>query len=120
MNQHLRADLCNKFCIYFKPSRNEDLACEGFVVIEKLINRGKPIAFDKPDKLYEYANHEMLIHALCTRCPFYQNDCDFILAVLSPPLHDGRQKPLPCGGFILLKHLLESNILQIDDILNII
>jgi hypothetical protein len=39
---------------------------------------------------------------------------------LSPPLHDGRQKPLPCGGFILLKHLLESNILQIDDILNII
>jgi hypothetical protein len=117
----MREDLCKKFCIYFNPSKKEKLACEGFAVIEKLNKIGKPVAFDEPDTMHDYASQKMLIQALCTHCPFYQDDCDFILAASSHPFHeDERQRPLPCGGFILLTHLLESKILQIDDIRNII
>jgi hypothetical protein len=117
----LRGNLCKNFCAYFKPLQKEDLACEGFVVIERLLNKGKNIAFDKPDKVYDYRMQKMLTQTLCVVCPFYANDCDFILATRSPAFNGKEQEiPSPCGGFIFLTHLLENNIIKIDDIRNII
>jgi len=46
--------LCKNFCAYFKPSKKEDLACEGFVVIGRLLSKGKNIAFDRPAKACDY------------------------------------------------------------------
>jgi hypothetical protein len=121
LNENLRVNLCKKFCAYFKPSKKEDLVCEGFTVIERCLSNGKPIVFDMPDKGYAYETQEMLTQDICRVCPFYQNDCDFILSQLSSPLNrEETKRPLPCGGFILLAYLLESNIIKIDDIRNII
>lgn len=121
MNQDLRINLCNKFCDYFKPSKKEDLVCEGFTVIERLLGNGKLIVFDMPDKGYAHEAQEMLMQDMCTVCPFYQKDCDFILSKLSYPCNqEETKKPCPCGGFILLACLLESGIIKIDDIRNII
>ena len=121
MNQYLRGNLCEKFCAYFNPSKKENLACEGFVVIGRLLSKGKNIAFDKPDKVYDYRMQGMLTQTLCVVCPFYANDCDFILAAPSAAFNEKeKEKPSPCGGFIFLTHLLENNIIKIDDIRNII
>jgi hypothetical protein len=121
LNSTARTDLCKKICAYFKPAKKEDIVCEGFIVIERLLRNGNPIVFDKPDTWRAYEAQKMLMQDMCALCPFYQNDCDFILFELSPPLdQEETKRPLPCGGFILLAHLLESKIIKIDDIRNII
>jgi hypothetical protein len=123
LNQYIREKLCKYFCSYFKPLQKEDLACEGFIVIERLLRNGKNITFDRPDKEYDYGMQKMLAQAMCTVCPFYADDCDFIMAARSTAFNEKeneKEKPSPCGGFIFLTHLLESNIIKIDDIRNII
>ena len=42
----IREELCRNFCPYYKPSKDEELACLGFSVIERLIGKGWAISFD--------------------------------------------------------------------------
>ena len=99
--------LCKIFCPYYKPLKNDEFACRGFSVIERLIKEGKKIVFEKSDRVISTATEGMLIKTLCLTCPFYEEDCDFI---------SSRRDAKPCGGFTLLGNLLESGILTIDDI----
>lgn len=104
----LKRELCMNLCPYYKPSKNNELACRGFLVIERLIKEGREIPLEKSDKRLDDATEKILIQNMCITCSFHENDCDFIQ-------HKG--KFLPCGGFILLGHLLEANIIAIDDII---
>jgi hypothetical protein len=117
----MRDNLCRRFCAYFKPSTKEELECQGLLVVERLMKNGKAINFFVTDRAYDYSMQEMLIQNMCTVCPFYQNDCDFILSKQSPVLNrQGTKRPPPCGGFIILTHLVERNIITIDDIRDIL
>lgn len=103
--------LCGNFCSYYKPSKDEELACRGFVVVKRLIETGKQVSFEgssniRPGPLTE----EALRKVLCPTCPFYEGDCDFIL-------QEGAA--LPCGGFILLGLQIERDMICIDDVRNI-
>jgi hypothetical protein len=100
--------LCREFCTYYKSSKNNELACMGYIVAERLLNKNVNIPFDKPEKL-DVVTEKKLAQSLCPACPFYENDCDFVQSGLAP-----------CGGFILLGNLLEKNTISIDDIRNII
>ena len=106
---NLEEKLCLNFCPYYKPGKMNELACMGFLVLERLIKKGKEIAFEKSDKKLYAATERTLIQHMCIRCSFYESDCDFI---------QKKEKALPCGGFILLGHLLETKIIAIDDIIN--
>ncbi len=99
--------LCLNFCPYYKPAKNDKLACMGFLVVETLIERGGEITFDASKKKLNAVTEEKLMQNLCIVCPFYEDDCDFI---------QQKEKSLPCGGFTLLGNLLEANIIGIDDI----
>jgi len=98
--------LCLHFCPYYKPTKREELACLGFLVVERLIKEGKEVAF-KTSKNLNHTIEEALVHNMCTSCSFYGGDCDFIQNSDSPP----------CGGFTLLRHLLEVNVITIADII---
>ena len=104
---NLRDSLCLQFCPYFKPSKNEELACKGFLVIEGLISEGKEIPFIKSDKILDTGTEEVLRKHLCMTCPFYESDCDFAQH------EDGA---FPCGGFSLLGILTEAAVVTIDNI----
>ena len=54
----IREGLCRNFCPYYKPSKDEELACLGFTVIERLIGKGWTIPFDTPDNGCEDKNQE--------------------------------------------------------------
>lgn len=103
--------ICENFCSYYKPSKESELACMGFIVTKRLIKSGKKIPFAKSEQVSDIAAGEKLIQNMCASCAFYESDCDFILK-------EGRA--LPCGGFILLQRLIAKRIITIDDIKNII
>jgi hypothetical protein len=106
----IREGLCRNFCPYYKPSKNEELACLGFAVIERLIGKGWSISFDVRDNGFEERTQTALLEVLCAACPFFENDCDFVTG-------SGYR---PCGGFTLLVRLLDEKVVHIDDIKNII
>jgi len=103
----LAQHLCLNFCPYYKPSKKEDLACTGYVVVERLIEKGRVIPFRRSDKALDAMTEETLVKDMCINCPFYESDCNFI---------QQKGKSLPCGGFTLLGHLLEANVITVDDI----
>lgn len=100
--------LCLNFCAYYKPSKSNELACLGYLVVEHLLKKGKKILFEKSDRILSQKTNDKLIKGMCISCPFHEKDCDFIL-------HEGNLAP--CGGFILLGQLLESELITIDDII---
>jgi len=104
----LHKRLCLNFCPYYKPSKNKELACKGFSVVEKLLQRGKKITFQKSGKVLAQATANELVKNMCITCSFYEKDCDFI---------QYRGSYLPCGGFTLLCQLLESGSITLDNII---
>jgi len=101
--------LCRNFCEYYKPGKNEELECQGFVVVHRLIGKGRSLSREKPRRT---AVPDPLIAAglkdrVCTVCSFQKADCDFILSGGTAP---------PCGGYALLLHLLGSGDLTLEEI----
>ena len=106
----IRADLqdklCRTFCKYYKPSKKEELACGGFLVIENLLREGRKVPFDTFIERMNPVTRDLLVQNLCVLCAFYEADCDFVQQLESPP----------CGGFLLLCRLLEAEVISIDNI----
>jgi len=101
--------LCRNFCRYYKPGKNEDLACQGFVVVHRLIEKGRKLSQDKPrtSSIPDAATIEGLKGRLCKACSFHDGDCDFVL-------RGGTASP--CGGYVLLYHLLGSGDVTLEEI----
>jgi hypothetical protein len=102
--------LCGNFCSYYKPSKEEELACRGFAAVRRLIEIGKQIPFENSQRSPSALAGDDLRKILCPTCPFYESDCDYIL-------QEGDARP--CGGFIFLGLLLDDDIICIDDVRNI-
>lgn len=105
----LTIKVCEGFCPYYKPDKDEGLACRGFLVIQRLLERNKEILFSDPGKGLTEDIKDMLVRNMCTDCSFYEDDCDFA---------DHKDGALPCGGFILLGNLLTEGIIRSLDILS--
>ena len=98
--------LCLKHCSYYKLGKNEELACQGFRVVERLMQAGRTILMENPGVSDDKQVMDQLIQSLCSVCTFHEYDCDFF--------QDGVSKP--CGGFMLLSQLLGSGKITIAEI----
>ncbi len=103
----LATKLCLQFCPYYKSSKNEELACRGFLEVRSLVEKGRHISFHSRGGEVRQATVEALLQKMCRVCQFHKDDCDFILK--------GHKAP-PCGGFLLLGHLVDEGTISIDDI----
>jgi hypothetical protein len=99
--------LCRTFCSFYKWDKDDELACLGFRVIERLLSERREVLFDVPSCMPGPGAREMLVVRLCPKCPYHASDCDFAAKV---------QDARPCGGFVVLGHLLERGDLSVDDI----
>ena len=103
------AALCINFCTYYKPGKNEELACQGLIAVQRIMARGKTLSLARRE--HAAAPDARTIDGLkvrvCAACEFRGADCDFILT-------GGRADP--CGGMALLMQLLGSGELSLDDI----
>lgn len=103
----LSQQLCLHFCPYYKPSKDERLACRGFVEVQLLLEKGRQVSFQDRGGAIGPGTVKALVRRMCGVCSFYKEDCDFIL--------QGDQAS-PCGGFLLLGRLVDDGTISIDDI----
>jgi hypothetical protein len=103
--------ICMNFCSYYKPDKAEDLACQGFTTVKRLMREGRPVSLEKRGGAVSHAVSQMLSANLCPPCPFREDGCDFA---------SGQKGAPPCGGLVLLGHLFESGVLHVDDLDNIV
>jgi hypothetical protein len=96
-----------RYCAYYKPSKDETLACRGFVEVQFLLGKGVQVSFRDRSGAVAAGTVEALLGKMCTACPFFRDDCDFILK--------GAEAP-PCGGFLLLGQLVDDGTISVDDI----
>ncbi len=103
----LSQQLCLRFCPYYKPSKDEALACRGFVEVQLLLEKGRQISFSDRGEEIGSDTVKALVLRMCTLCPFYKEDCDFIMRGSAAS---------PCGGFLLLGRRVDDGTISVDDI----
>jgi len=97
--------VCLRLCSYYKPGRNEELACQGYLVLERLALQGVSMRGAKAEPR-DRNGDEFLVRTLCMACSFQKHDCDFMENKTLPP----------CGGFLLLAQLLATKDISIEDV----
>jgi hypothetical protein len=106
-NATLVRTLCQPYCRYYKPGRNEELLCRGAVVVLRLIGSGRNLAIEQklpPDISHEAG--EQIVRLVCGACEFREQDCDFAQD----------RKACPCGGFVLLAGLLKAGVIATGEL----
>jgi hypothetical protein len=98
--------LCEKFCRYYKPGKNEALACRGYTVIERVVQAGRMIDFERYGRTPDGSAREMVRQRMCPDCAFHRQDCDFMQDRAAPP----------CGGFVLVTQLIGGGVISADEI----
>lgn len=110
-DKFLQEWLCRKFCRYYKPSKDESLACLGYMVVERLSEDGVEMLFQSAEGRPDASVEKLLVGSMCPHCPFYEDGCDFVQNVPDSS---------PCGGLILLGHMCERRAVSVGEIERII
>ena len=107
--------ICKNFCRFYKPEKDEALACRGFDLVLNLVSEEKineaRISEITDFTLSAYPFDEFLKEHLCKKCDFVIDGCSF-----RDDSYHGEKK-IPCGGYILLTKLLSKGIMKIEDIM---
>ncbi len=128
-SKSLTSEVCKGFCQYFKPSKEEDFSCMGLIVAERLVEWGIPVSMAaSPETTSDKGTPEMpgeetsgmLKNQICTVCPFFENDCDYIDAHRLNSFDVRKVTAQPCGGFIFLGLLIDRKIIDIRDIKQVV
>jgi hypothetical protein len=94
--------ICNPFCTYFHENSKEDLACRGALVVIELLRQGRLDINMLPElnrDIISWGKHDAdLDAAVCRRCSFREEDCDF-------QSEENKYNANPCGGYRLLNLL---------------
>jgi hypothetical protein len=100
--------LCRNFCAYYRPGKNEDLLCQGFLVVHRLLQSGRRFSLERPVRtaVPDRRSAEGLRKRVCAVCSFRAADCDYIAT---------EGAAAPCGGIALLSHLLGAGELALEE-----
>ncbi len=112
--------LCAQYCSFYKPGKDEELACQGFYIIQKLVDEGKHVPAGPDRIMLSVMAEEALFRVICRRCPFFDADCDFAAWRRGEGSNRAHEKVNPCGGFLCLGHCIEQGTVDIEDINRVI
>jgi hypothetical protein len=101
--------ICRPYCMFFKEGEKEEMACKGAQIAEllfyhKRVNLGKIPNFASDSQIWK-KQQAKLEKYVCCKCSFQAEDCDFQSSAPADNME-------PCGGFILLACLMESNLID--------
>lgn len=87
--------ICQGFCSFYKPGK-EELTCETYnFLVRNLTEVELKRAIQGIDKTADFSCDDYIREAVCSRCDFLKEDCDFRGGRISPP----------CGGYIIVENL---------------
>lgn len=106
--------LCRPFCSFFRAGAKEEMACQGALVLDALLQRRRlspeqlPAPAGKERRLWQEED-QGLERVLCRPCSFALDGCDFHSAFRSAQTE-------PCGGYLLLQLLTDAGTLSCADL----
>ncbi|HET6419772.1 MAG TPA: hypothetical protein VFG19_06440 [Geobacteraceae bacterium] len=105
--------VCKPFCSFYREGEKEELICNGARLLEMLVTRGilspDELSCVKAGSCFAAGKNLELERAVCLRCPFRPDGCDFMSK--SPP-----PDAEPCGGYVLLDLLAACGIITGNDL----
>ena len=112
--------LCSGYCTFYKPGKDEELACMGFTILEKLLDELKEVPARTEKTVLSLKTEEGLFRMICMRCPFFGQDCDFAAWKRGEGGNVAREAVNPCGGFLCLGHCIAHGTVDIQDLNRVI
>ena len=113
--KHFKDYICRPFCVFYKEGQKQEMACQGALVVESLVNKkliSREQVYSSVKDCRFYLKHkDTLTRYVCLRCPFMKEDCDF---QSTAPSHDLE----PCGGYTVLACLIENRVIDPGDMDN--
>jgi len=113
-NPELTEEVCQRYCRFFKPGVKEELSCAGYNFFRDRVGGARLrqwVRAIKPDRPWAGAEPAVAAMALCGDCEFRAEACDFQAQPRKPDA-------VPCGGYILLCHLLAAKVPGLDEVLD--
>ncbi len=115
MDRHGAVELvCRGYCTFYKNDKDEQMACQGFIVAEKLMKDEWLPVPDKSDMSRQCDND--LARILCPVCPFVVDGCDYAAWSRKDLLRADQSGIQPCGGFLFLAACIEQAIVDIGSL----
>ncbi len=112
--------LCAPYCAFYKPGKDEELACNGFSVLLKLAASGFEIQARPEKRDLQEQTQEKLFGSLCHGCAFFDEDCDYASWRRGEQAARIRKEINPCGGFLFLGLCIEQGSMDIQAINRVI
>jgi hypothetical protein len=110
----LVATVCAGYCAFFKPGKDEALACKGFLVLQELSRAEKGLPGFPEKRELRGETREHLFHLLCPHCPFSSEGCDFAAWNRGEMPDADREGVTPCGGFLFLANCIDQGTIDIQ------
>ena len=105
--------VCGEYCAFFKPGKDEELACRGLLVLQELSRRRKDLPRPEKSEMRKETG-EYLEALLCLSCPFSSDGCDFAAGNRGENSPPGPGEVIPCGGFLFLGYCLDQGTIDIQ------
>jgi hypothetical protein len=101
METEIKANVCVKFCKFYKAERSEPEKCGSYEFLMKnlTLQELKSASVAAPIKA-DTSTDSSIKDMVCSVCNFRVDGCDF---------RDGLDSP-PCGGYNIVSHLLMHTI----------
>lgn len=112
--------LCAEHCAFYRPDKEEDLACHGFVVLLKLLELRKEVPASVAKSRLIQGTEDDLFRSLCLTCSFFKGDCDYASWKRGDSSDQMREEVHPCGGFLFLGYCIDHGSLDIRTINGVI
>jgi hypothetical protein len=106
--------VCRRFCRFFRPGVKEELSCAGYNFFRDRVGGARLrewLAAVDPARAGTPADRAAAAMTLCGGCEFRAADCDFQAEPQKP-------EAAPCGGYVLLCHLLAAQVPGIREALD--
>ncbi len=109
--------LCAGYCSFYKPGKDEELCCRGFLLLEKLIEKGWSLPAGRNGVSLSMKAEDDLFQTICHQCQFFEEDCDFACSKRQGGAADVVSESVsPCGGFLCLGYCLGHGTVGVQDI----
>lgn len=112
--------LCAGYCSFYKPGKDEELACKGFSIFKKLLEAGKRVPARVQKTGLSTITEDELFSTICRTCPFYGQDCDFAAWKIGDSGNVAHESVSPCGGFLCLEQCIDQGAVDMEDINRVI